>query len=62
MDVGKRSVPEFLTVGEAARALGLSPDRVRQLERAKVLRALRTQTGVRIFERHEIEEYLQSRK
>lgn len=48
---------QLLTIGEAARILCLSTQRVRQLERSKVLRAFRTETGVRIFERQAIEEY-----
>ena len=39
-----------LTVSEAARVLGLSADRVRQLERCGVLLSTRTASGMRLFD------------
>lgn len=62
METANRQQSKFLTVGEAARALGISADRVRQLERSNVLPALRTETGVRLFERTVIEEFWQRRE
>ena len=53
---------EILTVGEASRELGMSPDRVRQLERTGILRATRTATGVRIFSKNVIEEFRRHRE
>ncbi|WP_083448157.1 MerR family DNA-binding transcriptional regulator [Nitrospira moscoviensis] len=55
------SSPKILTTGEASRALGMSPDRVRQLERCGVLPAIRTETGVRLFERATIEQFQRTR-
>lgn len=57
MDVTNRPASNLLTVGEVSRILNISSDRVRQLERSRVLTAIRTETGVRIFERTTIEEY-----
>jgi len=45
----KTTDEKFLTTLEAARVLGCSTDRVRQLERAGGLPCLRTETGQRIF-------------
>lgn len=53
---------EILTVGEVSRALGMSPDRVRQLERVGVLAARRTESGVRIFARTVIDEFRRKRE
>ena len=39
----------LVTTGAAAHRLGLSPERVRQLEREGVIRATRTENGVRLF-------------
>jgi hypothetical protein len=44
-----------LTTSDAARRLGVCPERVRQLERAGILRALRTLRGVRIFSGRDVE-------
>jgi excisionase family DNA binding protein len=40
----------FMTIGEVADVLGISVDRVRQLERAGQIRPLRTSFGWRLFE------------
>jgi excisionase family DNA binding protein len=45
----------FLTVGEAARALGVSPDTVRLYERHGKLRAERTAGGLRLFSPADVE-------
>ena len=48
-------VAEILTTGETAKILDLSTQRVRQLEACGILRSHRTGTGIRIFERSEVE-------
>lgn len=53
---------QLLTIGGAARILGLSTQRVRQLERSNLLPALRTETGVRLFERKVVERFRQERE
>lgn len=45
----------LLTTADAARALRLSAERVRQLERAGVLRAYRTVGGLRIYLASDVE-------
>ena len=44
-----------ITVSEAARILGLSADRVRQLERTGALPSIRTASGMRLFDRTVVE-------
>ena len=56
------SAIEILTVGEASRELNLSTDRVRQLDRAGILLAHRTPTGVRFFTRAVIDEFRRKRE
>src|SRR3990167_5906237 len=51
-----------MTVGEAAHLAGVSPDTVRLWHRTGKLRALRTSTGVRLFERVDLELYLSVRE
>jgi hypothetical protein len=47
----------LLTIGEASRILVLSPETVRTLERRGKLRpTLRTSTGMRIYDRVEVEQ------
>jgi excisionase family DNA binding protein len=46
---------DLMTTGEAARALGLSPDMVRLLERDGRLPARRTTNGLRLFRRVDVE-------
>lgn len=48
-------MPEFMTVGEVARALGVAADTVRWWTRIGRLNAMRTQTGVRLIERRDVE-------
>jgi excisionase family DNA binding protein len=45
----------LMTMGEAARVLGLSPDMVRLLERDGRLPAQRTTNGFRLFRRGDVE-------
>lgn len=52
----------FLTTGEVSRSLGISADRVRQLERCGALPARRTETGVRLFDRSVVEVFRQQRE
>lgn len=47
-------IAEPMLTSEVADLLGVSPDRVRQLEREGVLLTARTTTGVRIFNRAEV--------
>jgi hypothetical protein len=44
-----------LLTGDAARRLGVSPERVRQLERAGVLVATKTVSGFRIYSAADVE-------
>lgn len=44
-----------LLTGEVARALNVSPETIRLWERKGVLKALRTGSGVRLFDRSEVE-------
>ncbi len=53
---------DILTTGEVSRSLGISTDRVRQLERCGQLPARRTETGVRLFERTVVEEFRRKRE
>jgi len=53
---------DILTTGEVSRSLGISADRVRQLERCGQLPARRTETGVRLFERTTVEEFRRKRE
>ena len=46
---------DLMTTGEAARALGLSADMVRLLERGGRLPAQRTTNGLRLFRREDVE-------
>jgi excisionase family DNA binding protein len=46
---------ELLTTGEAGRLLGVGSDRVRQMEREGKLSAMRTATGLRLFDRRAVE-------
>lgn len=55
-------IDELLTIGEAAKILRLSTQRVRQLDSSGVLPARRTAGGVRIFNRTEVEHFLRQRE
>jgi DNA-binding transcriptional MerR regulator len=45
---------DFLTTKAAAEILGMSADRVRQLEREGILPCLKSQNGVRMFLRGDV--------
>jgi hypothetical protein len=49
----------FLTVGDAARILGKSPECIRGYERSGKLAAIKTQSGVRLFRRKDVERLAQ---
>lgn len=53
---------QFVTVGGAARRLGVSPDTVRVLARRGVLPALRTESGVRFFDLADVERLARERQ
>lgn len=53
---------DILTTGEVAKILGLSTQRIRQLETGGDLHPRRTATGVRIFDRREVEQLLYRRQ
>lgn len=44
----------FITTGDAARELGCSPALVHWLERKGQLKAVRTNSGIRLFERKHV--------
>lgn len=48
-------MPDYMTTGEVAHRLGVSADTVRWLDRIGRLVAARTQTGVRLFDRRDVE-------
>jgi excisionase family DNA binding protein len=52
---------DFLTTSDAARLLGVSPDMVRCYERTGRLTALRTTSGVRLFRREDVEDFIAKR-
>ncbi len=47
----------LLTVGDVARRLQVMPDTVRELERRGRLKAIRTEGGVRLFRKADVEEF-----
>lgn len=51
-----------LTTGSVAKVLDVSSERVRQLHRAGVLRAIRTSSGIRLFSASEVEEFRRRRE
>lgn len=53
---------DILMTSDVSRTLGISTDRVRQLERCGQLPAKRTETGVRLFTRSAVEEFRQRRE
>jgi excisionase family DNA binding protein len=53
---------DLMTVMEAARILGLSPDMVRLLHKGGRLAALRTTRGVRLFRRADVEHLAAERR
>ncbi|HVE84989.1 MAG TPA: helix-turn-helix domain-containing protein [Myxococcales bacterium] len=52
---------ELLTVGDAARVLGLSTDMVRKLARLGRLPALRARNGYHLFHRSDVERLAEER-
>lgn len=52
----------ILTTFEVSRLTGLSPDRIRQLARCGTLPSIQTGTGLRIFNRRQIEEFKRQRE
>jgi excisionase family DNA binding protein len=55
IDTMAMASPDFMLTGDAARRLALSAERVRQLERAGLLRAVKTVGGVRLYRREAVE-------
>jgi len=55
---GKKPSPEWLTTSEAARYLGVSVDKMRELDESGKLRASRTKGGHRRFSRKALDAYL----
>lgn len=53
---------QFLTSGEAAKRLDMTPDGIRAAERRGAIKALKTEGGVRLFQQAEIENFRQVRK
>lgn len=51
----------LLTVADAARLLGVVPATVRQMERNGRLPALRTESGIRLFRRQDVERLVEER-
>lgn len=56
------AMSEILTIGEAAKILNLSTQRIRQLERSGRLSCSKTSTGWRIFQRSEVENFRRERE
>jgi hypothetical protein len=53
--------PKLLGTADAGRYINRTPDRVRQLERAHVLPAIKTTSGMRLFRIEDLEEYVRGR-
>jgi len=54
----KRTVEQLLTVGGVARIIQKSPDTVRNYERNGKLRAIKTESNIRLFQRHDVMEFV----
>jgi excisionase family DNA binding protein len=50
-----------LTTGEVARLLGLSPDMVRVLDKTRKLPAVKTERGLRLWVRSDVEKFAGAR-
>lgn len=50
-------MPDYMTVGEVAKQLEVSPDTVRWWHRTGRLAAVRTCSGVRLIERRDVEQF-----
>lgn len=48
---------DWLTVADVSRRLNLMPDTVRELERRGRLKAIRTEGGVRLFRKSDVEQF-----
>jgi excisionase family DNA binding protein len=57
-----REPDELMTVSDAGRILGLSPDMVRRLADEGRLRLMRTVGGVRLFRRADVERLAEERR
>lgn len=55
MDVAEFRTEPLLTIGDAARLLGLSTSRVRQLADGGALPVIKTASGVRLFHQRDVE-------
>lgn len=53
---------DLITTGMVARALGISAERVRQIERAGYLPAMRTANGIRLFRADDVKEFRKQRE
>ena len=62
MDVAASGTASFLTIGSAARILGLSTSRVRQLADCGALAVMKTDGGVRLFQQREVERLASQRE
>ena len=51
----------FLTVSEAAKIIGVTPDGVRAMERRGSLPAIKTPSGRRLFTESDVQEFARSR-
>jgi excisionase family DNA binding protein len=52
----------ILTVGDAAQAMGLSPDTIRSYEKKGKLRAMRTKRGQRLFQLDDVTRLIAERQ
>lgn len=52
---------DLMTTGEVARRFGVSPDAVRNWTRRGLLAAARTETGVRVYRRVDVEQLAEAR-
>lgn len=52
---------QFLLTNEAARIIGVSPQTIRLWENVGRLRAVKASGGVRLFDRHDVEQLRDSR-
>jgi DNA-binding transcriptional MerR regulator len=51
----------FLLTSDVARILNCSPDYIRQFENAKQIIARKTENGVRLFDRNDVERFARKR-
>ena len=52
----------FLTCGDAAKMVGVSPDAIRSYEKAGKLAAIKTASGVRLFRKRDVERFARVRQ